>query len=152
MYKPYVAISSKYCASSIRIVVPSTSKIFTRLTDVSKHIIVVFESSISDSYHRDVYEELHNVIDKLSYDILHLTGKIPKVNLISHSRGGITSMMYTTGYREGSKTDLIKYEERGEGENKYLVEVEQPETYISNIIILISIIIVWCKSTQIKIL
>lgn len=103
----------------------------TKLSDVSKHIIVVFESSIPDSYHQDVYKELHNVIDKLSYDILYLTGKIPKVNLISHSRGGITSMMYATGYRENSKTALIKYEEKGEGENKYLVEIDQPENYVS---------------------
>lgn len=103
----------------------------TKLSDVSKHTIVVFESSIPYSYHQDVYKELHNVIDKLSYDILYLTGKIPKVNLISHSRGGITSMMYAAGYRVGSKTDLIKYEEKGEGENKYLEEIEQPKTYIS---------------------
>ncbi|MBO5215400.1 MAG: leucine-rich repeat protein, partial [Clostridia bacterium] len=82
----------------------------TKLTDVSKHIIVVFESSIPYSYHRDVYEELHNVIDKLSYDILHLTGKIPKVNLISHSRGGITSMMYATGYREDGKLAHVQYQ------------------------------------------
>jgi len=102
----------------------------TELSDVSKHIIVVFQSSIPDAYHRDVYEELHNVIDMLSYDILYLTGKIPKVNLISHSRGGITSMMYATGYRENSKTSLIEYEEViKDGDILAGEEINQPETY-----------------------
>ena len=53
-----------------------------QLSDVSKHIIVVFDSKDADSYHRNVYQELHTVIDRLSYDILYLTGKIPTINLI----------------------------------------------------------------------
>ncbi|MBR2376505.1 MAG: InlB B-repeat-containing protein [Clostridia bacterium] len=100
----------------------------TKLSDVSKHIIVVFESSIPYSYHQDVYNELHNVIDRISYDILYLTGKIPKVNLISHSRGGIISMMYATGYRSYSKTAQVKYVEDVNGN---LIE-DESYTYIPN--------------------
>lgn len=43
----------------------------TTIEDVSKHTIIVFESSNADSYHRDVYQELHTVIDRVSYDILY---------------------------------------------------------------------------------
>ena len=83
-----------------------------QLNDVSKHIIVVFESlySSASSYHRTIYEELHTVIDRISYDILYLTGKIPTINLISHSRGGLTSMMYATGYREDGKLAHVQYQ------------------------------------------
>ncbi len=83
-----------------------------QLNDVSKHIIVVFESlySSASSYHRTIYEELHTVIDRISYDILYLTGKIPTINLISHSRGGLISMMYATGYREDGKLAHVQYQ------------------------------------------
>ena len=74
-----------------------TQEFVTKLTDAGKHIIILFESAVPDSYHRDVYRELHTVIDRISYDILCLTGRIPTVNLISHSRGGLTSMMYAAG-------------------------------------------------------
>lgn len=80
-----------------------------KIETVSKHAIIVFESSQPSSYHRFVYEELHTLIDKISYDYLVLTGKIPKVNLISHSRGGLTSMMYATGYKDNSKTAKVEY-------------------------------------------
>lgn len=81
----------------------------TRLTEIGKHIIIVFESAMSDSYHRDVYQELHSVVDRVSYDILCLTGRIPKVNFISHSRGGIISMLYATGYMEEGRIEKINY-------------------------------------------
>lgn len=88
---------------------PESQKFITEITDVTKHTIIVFESGMPNSYHRDVANELHTVIDRISYDFLILTGEIPKVNLISHSRGGITSMMYATGYRENSKIDKVEY-------------------------------------------
>lgn len=81
----------------------------TEIENVARHTIIYFESSKPYGLHREVYEELHTLIDKISYDYLVLTGRIPKVNLISHSRGGLTSMMYATGYRDKSKTAMVEY-------------------------------------------
>lgn len=80
-----------------------------KIEDVSQHTIIVFESADPNSYHRNVFKELHNVIDRVSYDILCITGRIPTVNLISHSRGGLVSMMYATGYTEGGAVELSEY-------------------------------------------
>ena len=80
-----------------------------KVKDVSRHTIIIFQSLHNRNYHREVYEDLHTLIDKISYDYLVLTGKIPTVNLISHSRGGVTSMMYATGYKENGKIDKVKY-------------------------------------------
>lgn len=69
-------------------------------------IIIVFEASQSiisdniricggnDSTHDVAYKELELVIDTILADYKFVTGMIPKINLISHSRGGILSMMY----------------------------------------------------------
>ena len=80
-----------------------------RIDDVSKHTIIVFESFSQKDHHRNVYKELHDIIDLVSYDILYLTGRIPKVNFISHSRGGLISMMYASGYRENGKINNVEY-------------------------------------------
>jgi len=138
-YFPY--ISDRFFLTKMHIdnyaidgTMPEAQEFVTKITDISKHIIVVFESSVPSSYHRDVYHELHIVIDRLSYDILYLTGKIPKVNLISHSRGGLISMMYASGYRQNGKLAKVKYSETYEsgyidiGDGMY----EKPATYNQN--------------------
>jgi uncharacterized repeat protein (TIGR02543 family) len=96
---------------------PDTQEFISKITDVSKHSIILFEAANSIAYHRTVYEELHTLIDSISYDILYLTGRIPTVNLISHSRGGINSMMYATGYKVNSKTALVDYDAENEDNN-----------------------------------
>lgn len=93
-----------------------SSKKIKRMENTSQHSIIYFESSMPDDIHKEVYEELHTLIDKVSYDYLVLTGRIPKVNLISHSRGGLTSMMYATGYRDNSKTAKVQYRTNSAGE------------------------------------
>lgn len=74
-----------------------------KLTDVSKHIIVVFEAthdpddkdiSGTDQYNNYVYEEFNYMLSKIVYDVKYLSGKLPKINLIGHSRGGITNLQY----------------------------------------------------------
>ena len=81
----------------------------SKIDDVTKHTIIVFESANETDLHRNVYKELHQIVDLVSYDILYLTGKIPKVNFISHSRGGLISMMYASGYREEGKINKVEY-------------------------------------------
>lgn len=68
------------------------------ISDFSKHIIVIFEAYDPNAFHEVVYEELNSVIDTISYDYLTITGKIPKINLIGHSRGGLINLIYATNH------------------------------------------------------
>ena len=68
-----------------------------KITDISKHSIVVFESlkEVAESFNDRVYTEFNYSISKIVYDIkLQNNGKLPRMNLIGHSRGGITNMQY----------------------------------------------------------
>ena len=67
-----------------------------QIEDVSKPIIIVFESSNPVGGNDEVYYELNYMLSKVVYDVsLHNPGKaLPKVNLIGHSRGGITNLQY----------------------------------------------------------
>jgi hypothetical protein len=72
-----------------------------RITDISKPIIILFESSDTDGYNNVVYEELNFVISKATYDIKLLSnGVLPRINLIGHSRGGITNLQYALDHPE----------------------------------------------------
>ena len=70
----------------------------TRINDVSKHIIVLFESSEPKRSNQYVYEEFENVVDTISYQYYSLVGELPKLNLVGHSRGGLTNIMYATDH------------------------------------------------------
>lgn len=67
-----------------------------RIEDVSKPIIIVFESSDPVGGNDTVYYEFNHMLSNIVYDVsLHNPGKaLPKVNLIGHSRGGITNLQY----------------------------------------------------------
>lgn len=106
---------------------PATQTFLSKFDITKGHSVIIFESSKPESYHREVYEELHTVIDKISYDVACMTGKIPRVNIISHSRGGITGMMYASGIIKGGKLDTVTYS-RG-ADNKL---TEDPREYGSN--------------------
>ncbi len=64
------------------------------LDDVSKHIILLFDSNNSGLTHEFVYEQFHDVLDNMSYQYKVLTGVLPRYNLIGHSRGGVINLMY----------------------------------------------------------
>ena len=66
------------------------------LDDVSKHILLLFDSLDSGSTHENVYEQFHDVLDNISFQYKTLTGKLPRFNLVGHSRGGIINLMYAT--------------------------------------------------------
>lgn len=71
------------------------------ITDISKHIIIVFESSNFDGYNYEVYEEFNYMLSKIIYDVKILSGGVlPKINLIGHSRGGITNLQYALDHPE----------------------------------------------------
>lgn len=71
-----------------------TGNITSRLDDVSKHIVIVYNSSISDESNANVYDEFHNILDSISLQYKDLTGTLPKFNLVGHSRGGLTNIAY----------------------------------------------------------
>lgn len=69
----------------------------TEITDLSKHIIVIFEATeiAANDYNNYVYEEFNYMLSKIVYDVKLLSGgKLPRINLIGHSRGGITNLQY----------------------------------------------------------
>jgi pimeloyl-ACP methyl ester carboxylesterase len=75
-----------------------------KINDISKHIVVVFEAYAPD-YHvatgsnDAVYAEFEYMLNKICYDVWLLNGKLfPKINLIGHSRGGLTNLQYALNY------------------------------------------------------
>lgn len=67
-----------------------------RLDDVSKHIVLIYESGIEYASNDDVYDEFHSLLDNISMQYKSLTGVLPRFNLVGHSRGGITNIQYAT--------------------------------------------------------
>ena len=67
-----------------------------RINDASKHIVLVFESGNPSQSNDYVYSEFDYVIDSVSLQYKSLTGELPRLNLVGHSRGGITNIMYAT--------------------------------------------------------
>lgn len=82
------------------------------LPSVDKHIILVFEGSEGAIYnsHWVFNDELHYALDKISFDYKALTGKIPVMNLIAHSRGGISAVSHAAGYTPGLKLGSVSGE------------------------------------------
>ncbi len=69
------------------------------INSVSKHIIIVFDSENSDKSNAVVYNEFKNMLKYVVARVKSLNnGKNPKVNLIGHSRGGITNLQYALDY------------------------------------------------------
>lgn len=69
----------------------------SNITDIAKHSIIIFEANTktSKSTNDKVYSEFNYAISKIVYDIKTVNNnKLPKMNLIGHSRGGITNMQY----------------------------------------------------------
>lgn len=64
-----------------------------RIMDISKPIIILFQPSNPAASNDYVYEEFNYVISKVVYDVKCLNnGVLPKLNLIGHSRGGLTNL------------------------------------------------------------
>ena len=71
----------------------------TNITDISNHIIVLFDPEDSIGSNAQIYEQFDYVADRIVYDVKTLNnGVLPKVNLIAHSRGSVTAMEYTLNH------------------------------------------------------
>ena len=69
----------------------------TSIQDISKHSIVIFDADwdTTDLENYKVYREFNYAISRVVYDIKLLNDNmLPKMNLIGHSRGGITNIEY----------------------------------------------------------
>lgn len=67
-----------------------------RINDATKHILLLFQSGEPTASNTHVYDEFENVIDSISLQYKSLTGVLPRLNLVGHSRGGLTNIMYAT--------------------------------------------------------
>lgn len=66
-----------------------------RILNISKPIIILFETFHKFASNNDVYADFNYAISKAVYDIKLLNnGVLPKINLIGHSRGGLTNLQY----------------------------------------------------------
>ncbi|MBR5388623.1 MAG: alpha/beta fold hydrolase [Clostridia bacterium] len=73
------------------------------IVDISKHIVIVFDAyrnlnmevNTSLESNDNVYYQFNYMLSKIIYDVkIANGGTLPKVNLIGHSRGGITNLQY----------------------------------------------------------
>ena len=71
------------------------------VTDISKHIIIVFDAYKrpaeygSDESNANIYYQFNYMLSKIIYDVKMANGGIlPKVNLVGHSKGGLTNLQY----------------------------------------------------------
>ena len=71
----------------------SIEKIADEVTD--KHLIVIFEGHNPSSSNVNMYFQFNYMLSSILYKLKdNYGGKIPKVNLIGHSRGGLTNLQY----------------------------------------------------------
>ena len=82
------------------------SNIVNNINDTSKHIIIVFDAYkyvdsndkihyTSEESNANIYYQFNYMLSKIIYDVKIANGGIlPKVNLVGHSRGGLTNLQY----------------------------------------------------------
>lgn len=112
------------------------------ISDISKHIIIVFDGYETNGSHNNLYYQFNYMLSSIVNDVKILNGGIlPKVNLIGHSRGGITNMQYALDHPDmvaslismgtpyfGSTTALIAGESLF-GESNGLDDILNPQIY-----------------------
>lgn len=65
------------------------------ITDISKHIIIVFDGVHTGLGHDYIYTQFNYMLSNVVYQVKQLNnGELPKINLIGHSRGGLTNLQY----------------------------------------------------------
>lgn len=69
--------------------------IITTISEFSNHTIVVMDiPNTKSNSMEELYEQLHYVVDKISYDYYILNNCLPRINLVGHSMGGLLNMQY----------------------------------------------------------
>ena len=72
------------------------------ITDNTKHSIVIFEADRPVQVNDYVYAQFNIMVTKVVSDLRALDeeGKLPRINLIGHSRGGLTNLQYAMDHPE----------------------------------------------------
>ena len=87
------------------------------IDDVSKHVVVVFNSSNCQMNNDNSYSEFHQLMDEISMQYKMHTGNLPILNLIGYSRGGIMNEasnisirnLWNANYTEDADVNVIAY-------------------------------------------
>lgn len=67
----------------------------TDINDISKHIVIIFDGYNTFDGHDFIYTQFNYMMSNILYQYKKLNNNLlPRVNLIGHSRGGLTNMQY----------------------------------------------------------
>ncbi len=66
----------------------------SQIADFSLHTVIVLDFDTTWTSLENLYNRLHNVIDRISYNYFSVTGRLPRLNLVGHSMGGLVNMQY----------------------------------------------------------
>lgn len=118
------------------------TQLINNIVDISKHIIMVFDPVDAGESNNNIYYQFNYALSKMIYDVKILNGGIlPKVNLIGHSRGGLTNLQYALDHPDlveslisidtpyFSSTTANLFGEAFMGENDGLVDILNPDVY-----------------------
>lgn len=110
-----------------------------------KHYIVIFDclDGRRNDSNNNIYFQFNYMLSSVLYDLKQLdpSHRIPKVNLIGHSRGGLTNMQYAldhpdivanlisigTPYEGSTSATLVQYDENFNGDG--LTDIIDPDKY-----------------------
>ena len=72
-----------------------SGSIIPEINDISKHIVIIFDGYNTFDGHDYIYTQFNYMMSNILYQYKKLKNNLlPKVNLIGHSRGGLTNMQY----------------------------------------------------------
>lgn len=66
--------------------------------DFSKHVVVVPEIADTNRSMENVYNDFEHIVDSVVNNYLRVKGKLPSINLVGHSMGGLLNMQYTINH------------------------------------------------------
>lgn len=66
----------------------------SQIADFSVHTVIVLDFDTTWTSMEKLYNRLHNVIDRISYNYYSVTERLPCINLVGHSMGGLVNMQY----------------------------------------------------------
>ena len=134
----FTTIKEKY-------IIDTTKSVQFTHNDFGKHILIIFEVAehTFNNSNNNIYFQFNYMLSSVLYDLKQLdpSHRIPKVNLIGHSRGGLTNMQYAldhpdivanlisigTPYMGSTSAAVVKNYEKFKGDG--LTDIITPQIY-----------------------
>ena len=90
-----ITIEQEYCDNP-NFLKPDSELTMENINEIGNyHLIVIFDGDKTKGSNNNIYYQFNYMLSTILYKLKpNYNGKIPKVNLIGHSRGGITNMQY----------------------------------------------------------